>query len=71
MSYELGNPKPLIKQTFTMKDIEKMIMLTRLLCGVIVAAILCGILAQTKPAEMGMRTNATRLSKPVEEVKKD
>lgn len=71
MSYELGNPKPIIKQTFTIKDIEKMIMLTRLLCGVIVAAILRGILAQTKPAKMDMRTNAARFSKPTEEVKRD
>lgn len=65
MSYELGNPKPLIKQTFNSKQIELMILLTRALCGILFAAILHGVIAR-RSAIAGMG-----ISKPTDETKRD
>jgi hypothetical protein len=61
MSYELCEPKPLIKETFSPKQTQAMLVLTKALCAILVASIIRAVSALSAPAGMGMRTNAGRL----------
>jgi hypothetical protein len=61
MSYELSEPKPLIKETFNPKQIHLMFLLTRALCAILVASIIRGLTEISAPVGMGMSTNAARL----------